>query len=150
MNFRFSGRKACPYRAVSWEILMTAGKAMKGKISSSLICIWLIAGLFAACTQKANQQKIVVLNPEGQPPRTPLVPMAPRLDNLDGKTIFIVDVRYPLTHQLFEEMQKVLSEKYPKTHWVLQEKAGAYMDDDPALWAEIKARGDGMIVGIGH
>jgi hypothetical protein len=28
MNFRFSGRKACPYRAVSWEILMTGGKAM--------------------------------------------------------------------------------------------------------------------------
>jgi hypothetical protein len=123
---------------------------MKDRISALLMCVLFMAGFFVACTQKAEQQKIVVLNPDGQPPRTPLVPMAPRLDNLDGKTIFIVDVRYPLTHQLFEEMQKVLSKKYPKTNWVLKEKAGAYMDDDPALWAEIKDKGNGMIVGIGH
>ncbi len=123
---------------------------MKEKVGSSLICIWLAAGIFAACTQKADQQKIVVLNPTGQPPQTPLIPMASRLDKLDGKTIFIVDVMYPLTHQLFEEMQKVLSEKYPQTNWIVREKAGSYMDDDPKLWEEIKAKGHGMIVGIGH
>jgi hypothetical protein len=123
---------------------------MKDRISALLICILFMASFFVACTQKADQQKIVVLNPEGQPPQTPLVPMAPRLDSLDGKTIFIVDVRYPLTHQLFEEMQKVLSKRYPKTNWIVKEKAGTYMDDDPELWAEIKAKGDGMIIGIGH
>ena len=123
---------------------------MKQRISSSLICIWLVAGFFVACTQKADQQKITVLNPEGQPPQTPLNPMAPRLDKLEGKTIYIVDVRYPLTHQLFEEMGSVLSERYPNTNWIVKEKAGTYMDDDPELWEEIKAKGDGMIVGIGH
>jgi hypothetical protein len=129
---------------------MTGGKAMKGRISISLIFICLVAGFFAACTQKADRQKIIVLNPEGQPPQTPLIPMAPRLDSLDGKTIYIVDVRYPLTHQLFEEMGQVLSKRYPKTNWVVKEKAGTYMDDDPELWEEIKSKGDGMIVGIGH
>ena len=85
---------------------------MKQRISLSLICILLAAGLFTACTQKADEQKIAVLNPEGQPPQTPLISMAPRLDELEGKTIYIVDVRYPLTHQLFEEMGKLLSKRY--------------------------------------
>jgi hypothetical protein len=125
-------------------------KAMKKRIISSFLRIWLVASLFAACTQKEDQQKMTVLNPVGQPPETPLIPMAPRLATLDGKTIYIVDVRYPLTHQLFEEMQKVLSERYPKTNWIVREKEGTYMDDDPKLWEEIKAKGHGMIVGIGH
>ncbi len=90
------------------------------------------------------------MNPAGQPPQTPLVPRAPRLDTLDGKTIYIVDAKYPLTHQLFTEMQKVLAERFPKTNWVVKEKAGTYMDDDPKLWAEIKASGHGMIIGVGH
>ena len=91
-----------------------------------------------------------VLNPVGSPSPTPLIPMAPRLDTLDGKTIYIVDVMYPLTHQLFEEIQKVFSEKYPKTTWVVKSKAGTYFDDDPKLWEEIKAKAQGMIIGVGH
>ena len=123
---------------------------MKKRIILSLLFTLLVVILFAACTQKEHPQKITVLNPVGQPPQTPLFSMAPRLDTLDGKTIYIVDVRYPLTHQLFEEMQKVLSERYPKTKWIVREKEGTYIDDDPKLWEEIKAKGHGMIVGIGH
>jgi len=93
---------------------------------------------------------ITVLNPVGAPSPTPLIPMAPRLDTLEGKTIYIVDVMYPLTHQLFEEIQKVFSQKYPKTKWVIKSKAGTYFDDDPKLWAEIKASAQGMIIGVGH
>ena len=122
----------------------------KKRIRFSTICFLLAAGVFAACGSRPDQQKIVVLNPEGQPPQTPLIPMAPRLDRLEGKTIYIVDARYPLTHQLFEEMGKVFSERYPNTNWIVREKAGTYMDDDPELWEEIKAKGDGMIMGIGH
>jgi len=93
---------------------------------------------------------ITVLNPVGSPSPTPLIPMAPRLDTLEGKTIYIVDVMYPLTHQLFEEMQKVFSEKYPKTNWVVKSKAGTYFDNDQKLWEEIKAKAQGMIIGVGH
>ena len=123
---------------------------MKNRITSSLVGICLVAGLFVACTQKAGQREITVMNPAGQPPQTPLLPRAPRLDTLDGKTIYIVDVKYPLTHQLFEEMQKVLAEKFPKTNWVVKEKAGAYSNDDPKLWEEIKTRGHGLVIGVGH
>ena len=117
---------------------------------------WLLAGmlllicLFVACTPNPEQQITTVLNPVGAPSPTPLIPMAPRLDTLEGKTIYIVDVMYPLTHQLFEEIQKVFSEKYPKTKWVVKSKAGTYFDNDQKLWEEIKANAQGMIIGVGH
>jgi hypothetical protein len=44
----------------------------------------------------------------------------------------------------------VLSQRYPKTNWVFKRKAGSYFDDDPKLWVEIKEKGNGMIMGVGH
>jgi hypothetical protein len=76
--------------------------------------------------------------------------MATRPATLDGKVIYIVDTRYPRTREFVEELFKVLKEKYPKTTWVLRDKFGGYVDDDPKLWAEIKEKGHGMIMTIGH
>jgi hypothetical protein len=94
--------------------------------------------------------KITVFNPQGIAPPIHLIPMAPRLDTLDGKTIYIVDVNFPRTHQFFEEMQKLLAAKYPKTTWVLRTKIGTYFNNDPELWGEIKEKGNGVIIGIGQ
>jgi hypothetical protein len=99
---------------------------------------------------QAQDSKITVLNPLGQPPAITRVPMAPRVANLEGKTVYIVDVNFVDTHQLFTEMQKLLSEKYPKTNWVVRTKAGTYFEDDQKLWSEIKSKGSAMIMGVGH
>jgi len=115
-----------------------------------LMGVSLLISLLATQALYADEAKITVLNPIGYPPPIRRVPMAPRLDALSGKTIYIVDVKFPLTDQFFVEMQKVLTEKYPQTSWVLRDKRGTYFDDDPGLWAEIKEKGDGVIMGIGH
>ena len=98
----------------------------------------------------AQEAKLTVLNPVGQPPPITRIPMAPRLTGLEGKTVYIVDVNFTDTHQLFTEMQKLLSEKYPKTNFVVRTKSGTYFDDDQKLWAEIKEKGNAMIMGVGH
>ena len=49
-----------------------------------------------------------------------------------------------------KEIYNVLKEKYPKTNWVFRNKIGSYFQDDPELWAEIKEKGHGMIMAIGH
>ena len=95
-------------------------------------------------------EKITVLNPQGKAPPIQLVPMATRLDTLEGKTIYIVDMNFPQTHQFFEEMQKLLSSRYPETTWELRVKTGTYFNNDPDLWAEIKEKGHGVIMGIGQ
>ena len=95
-------------------------------------------------------EKITVLNPRGTAPPIQMMPLAPRLDTLEGKTIYIVDMNFPRTHQFFEEMQKLLASRYPEVTWVLRVKTGTYFNNDPQLWSEIKEKGDGVIMGIGQ
>ena len=97
-----------------------------------------------------EEKKIMVLTPLGQPPPLTLEPMAPRLDTLDGKTIYVVDVKFPASKPFGEELVKAFKEQYPRTNWLYREKIGSYFADDPALWAEIKEKGHGMIQFIGH
>ena len=118
------------------------------RVASSLGVVFAVA-LFFSLSQ-AEEPKITVLNPLGQPPAIARVPMAPRLGTLEGKTIYIVDINFTDTHQFFTEMQKLLSERYPKTTWIVRTKIGTYFDNDPKLWAEIKEKGHGMIMGVGH
>lgn len=91
-----------------------------------------------------------VINPRAQFPATRATPMAQRLDSLAGKTVYVVDVRWPYTHQFAEELSNVLSERFPDTNFVVREKTGPYMEDDPKLWAEIQERGHAAIVTVGH
>ena len=40
---------------------------------------------------------------------------------------------------------------YPKTTIVFKRKGGGGFDaEDPALWAEMKEKADGIIIGLGH
>ena len=95
-------------------------------------------------------EKVTVLNPLGTPPPIDLVPLSPRLDTLDGKIIYIVDAKFPASEQFGGELVKILRDRYPATTWLYKQKAGSYFDDDPALWAEIKQNGHGMIQYVGH
>ena len=118
--------------------------------------IWSFLGIFLSMSvplvfgSDTQESRITVLNPLGQPPAIARVPMAPRLTTLEGKTIYIVDIGFTDTHQLLTEMQKVLAERFPKTTWIVRTKIGTYFDDDPNLWSEIKEKGHGMIIGVGH
>ena len=120
-------------------------KGLTRLLTGILISIFLVAG-----TAMAREEKLTVLNPLGQPPAIARVPMAPRIDSLKGKTIYIVDIGFVNTHQLFTELQSLLKEKYPDTNWIVRTKIGSYFDNDPKLWAEIKEKGQGMIIGVGH
>jgi hypothetical protein len=116
---------------------------------------WLLAGIFITCalltgyTLAAEEAKVTVVNPRGTPPPIRLVPMAPRFDTLDGKTIYVINIGFGDT--FLPEVQKVMAEKYPKANWIFRRKSGRdYFDDDPKLWAEIKEKGAGVIMGVGH
>lgn len=94
--------------------------------------------------------KYFIINPEGQPPILEQSPMALRLDNLVGKTIYIISLTWPYTHQFNEELQRVLTQRYPDTTFILKKKNGSYAEDDPRLWGEIQEQGDAAILGVGH
>jgi hypothetical protein len=96
------------------------------------------------------EQKITVLSPMGTPPPIKLKPMAPRLNTLEGKTIYVVDQGYPGSDNLLKEVVAWFNTNMPKTNVVFKQLARGFGSDDKALWAEIKEKGDAMIMGTGH
>src|ERR1039458_7834252 len=96
------------------------------------------------------QLKVEGLNPKGTPPPIQLIPMAPRLDSLDGKTVYLVDTGFEGGGFLLDQIQIWFNKNMPKVTVVFKRKAGPYAEDDPALWKEIKEKGNAAIMAIGH
>ena len=95
---------------------------MKGRILDLLIGLFLAVGFLMPHAIAAEEAKITRLNPRGTPPPIRLVPMPPRLDTLNGKTIYVINIGFG---EIFlPEVQKVLSEKYPQTKWIFKRKGG--------------------------
>ena len=94
--------------------------------------------------------RIETLNPKGNPPAIQLVPMAPRLDTLDGKTIYLVWDGFAGGDRFLNQIAAWFAKNKPSVKTVYREKAGGMVADDPALWAEIKAKGNAMIMAYGH
>ena len=118
--------------------------------SVSIPAVILISLLVSSLGWASDEGKIVVMNPRGIMPEIRKIPMAERPATLDGETIYIVDTKYPNTKPFVEELLAALKAEYPKTTWVLRDKFAGYMDDDPKLWKEIKEKGAGAIVLLGH
>ena len=96
------------------------------------------------------EPKFAVLSPLGTPPPITLLAMAPRPLSLDGKTIYIVDDGFVGGDVLLKEMAARFNRNMPNVNVVYRRKAGAFESEDPPLWAEIKAKGDAVIMGVGH
>jgi len=111
------------------------------------------AGAHSAAAESpaaAGPAKITAMNPKGMPPQIQLIPMAPRLDSLDGKTVYLVDTGFHGSDILLNQIQEWFKRNSPSTTTVFKRKAGPYAQDDPDLWKEIKAKGNAVIMATGH
>ena len=77
------------------------------------------------------------------------VALAPRLNSLDGKTLYLVDETFGGGYEFLKEMQDWFSRNMPGVKTVLRRKKGNMFMDDADLWSEIKERGDAVILGVG-
>ncbi len=84
------------------------------------------------------------------PPAIELIPMAPRLASLDGKTVYLVDTGFHGSDMLLQQIEAWFKRNMPQVTTVFRRKAGPYAEDDPALWKEIKAQGNAVIMAVGH
>jgi len=94
--------------------------------------------------------KLTALNPRGVPPPITLIPMAKRLDSLDGKTVYLVSDGFPGADQFLDQVGIWFKNNMPSVTTVYRLKAGGFADDDPKLNAEIKEKGQAVIMAIGH
>jgi len=94
--------------------------------------------------------KITVLDPTGFAPKVTRKALAPRLDGLDGKTVYLVDCRFDDSDVFLTQMQAWFAEHMPRVRTVFKPISSVYLKDDPTTWEEIKAKGHAAIVGVGH
>jgi hypothetical protein len=131
---------------------------MKLRIAAiAILCIGLFCGYAAMNNQvyaqgkaKAADPKMTVLNPMGTPPPVTVKQMAPRMDTMDGKTIYFVNTDFPGTEILMPVLTDWFKANYPKTNVVIKRSGGGMDRVDKALWAEIGEKGDAAIFGLGH
>ena len=97
--------------------------------------------------EKKDLSVFVPADPSDKPSenKTP----APRLDTLEGKTVYLVDGRFGGSYDFLIQMKNWFTENMPEVNTVLKRKSTNMFMDEPELWDEIKEKGDAMILGVG-
>jgi hypothetical protein len=112
----------------------------------------LIVLLIAVCsTAYSSEKKMRVLNPTPPNRMVDRVPLTPRLDTLERKTIFLVDIGWggkDAAPSIYKEMEAWFVQNMPSVKVEVRSVEGSYMMDQPELWKEIGEKGDAAMVGI--
>jgi hypothetical protein len=100
-----------------------------------------------------DSHMMAIFNPETHPmissEELVKLRMAPRLDRLDNKTIYLVDTGFAGAKEFLEELQAWFAKNMPSVKTVLVVKSGTPFSDSPELWADLKKKADGVIFGVG-
>ena len=127
---------------------------MKRKLFlSCAVVVFAATALLLTSCQGSNVagSMITVMNPAIESKMVDRAPLSPRLDTLDGKTLYLVDINWggpDAAYSVFEEMKDWFAKNKPSVNVVIKRKAGMYTVDDPELWKEIAAKGNAALVGI--
>ena len=115
------------------------------------ILLLVIAAFLLIGMQQSGEPKITVLNPAIESKMVNREPLGPRLDTIDGKTIYMVDISWggpDAARVVFEEMTAWFAQHHPTVKTIIKRKTGMYTQDDPQLWKEIAANGNAAIIGV--
>jgi hypothetical protein len=75
--------------------------------------------------------------------------LAPRLNSLSDKTIYLVDTGFGGSGKFLDQVQTWFAEHLPSVTTVRRRKTGnIFRDDTKDLWAEIKEKGQAAILGV--
>jgi hypothetical protein len=123
------------------------------QLITSIVILIVAAMAFAGFSTLPAQQsaKITVFNPAITSKMMNRIPLSPRLDTLDGKTLYLVDISWggpEAAYSVFEEIKAWFAQNKPSVNIVIKRKSGMYISDDPTLWNEIKQKGHAALIGI--
>ena len=105
----------------------------------------------SAAAGSSSAELITVHNPAIAGRLAERLPLNPRLDTLEGKTLYMVDVQWggpTAGYSVYEVMQEWFAKNMPGVKTILRRTKGNMFMDDPELWKEIGEKGDAAIVGI--
>lgn len=93
-------------------------------------------------------EKITIHDPRGYPPKVTGKRLAPRLESLDGKVVFLVDCLFDNSEVFMEQVQLWFTENLPAVK-IRNIKPRESWVDDPEMRATVEAEGDAAILGVG-
>ncbi len=111
------------------------------------------SGIFGRISDPTSKNTGVVLDPYRQPTQELSSMegqlMAPRLDSLEGKVVYLVETGFVGSKEFMEQAAGWFARNMPGVKIESRSTQGSIFTDDPALWAEIAERGDAAIIGVG-
>lgn len=93
-------------------------------------------------------EKIVVHDPRGYPPTVVGKPLAPRLETLEGKRVYLVDCLFDNSDAFVEQLRGWFEEHLPGVDTPVIRPRESWVDD-PDMRARIVHDGDAAILGVG-
>ncbi len=110
----------------------------------------------------ANEVRYTVMSPEtgiqkstGELPpgmgetTTPSPVFAKRLDTLENKTIYMVDIGFGGGYNFMLRLEKWFNKNMPSVTTIVRRKPGrVFMDESKSLWEEVKAKGHAVVLGV--
>ncbi|MCK4863320.1 MAG: hypothetical protein KAS25_03440 [Dehalococcoidales bacterium] len=74
---------------------------------------------------------------------------AKRLDTLENKTVYMVDIGFGGGYNFMLQLQKWFAEHMPSVTTIVKRKPGqVFMDDKNDLWEEVKEKGHAVVLGV--
>jgi hypothetical protein len=113
--------------------------------------------LISVLSPEAKRQKLASDEP---PPGFPGPPgtfrfapfsmkLAKRLDTLENKTLYLVDIGFGGGYNFMLEVQRWFAKHMPSATTIPRRKPGhVFSDDNHELWDEVKEKGDAVILGV--
>ena len=93
-------------------------------------------------------EKITVHDPRGYPPKVQGKPLAPRLEQLGGKTLYLVDCLFDNSEVFMQQLQAWFAEHMPSVRTQIVKPRESWVDD-PAMRARVVAEADAALFAVG-
>jgi hypothetical protein len=92
--------------------------------------------------------RIVVHDPRGYPPKVVGKRLAPRLEKMDGKIVYLVDCLFENSDNFMEQLRQWFALHLPKVNTRVITPRESWVDD-ANMRAKVAAEGNAAILGVG-
>jgi hypothetical protein len=93
-------------------------------------------------------EQLTVHDPRGYPPLVTAKPLAPRLESLEGRRVYLVDCLFDNSDAFVEQLRQWFAEHLPAVETPIITPRESWVDD-PEMRARIEADGNAAVLAAG-